>query len=155
MNLKISKKKTRDCIDKLIAINDLNINSESVNHVLKQTIDWKSKRLTDLVDALFVLIKGQFKDLRAALFGTGEFRLSNTHSRFSLTKTDWVSMTNDQRTRHYSRFRNYKVIHPSIVTSTNGLATVVAPKTHGKKPGQRKRKVNERTTTVTKRKTCE
>ena len=50
--------------------------------------------------------------------------------------------------------RNYKVTHPSIVTSTNGLATVVAPKTHGKKPGQRKRKVNERTTTVTKRKKC-
>lgn len=119
---------------------------------MKQTVDWKSKPLTDLVDAIFSLVKGQFKDLRAALIGTGEYRLSDSHEKFRLTKTNWVSMTQEQRTRHYKKFRNYQFSDTGLMTSTDGQSTIVAPKTLGKKPGQRKRKVTERTTTVTKRK---
>lgn len=56
-----------------------NNNWESMNHVLKQTIDWKSQPLTDLVTKLHRLVDGQFNDLRAALVGTGEFRLADSH----------------------------------------------------------------------------
>ncbi|XP_052778803.1 uncharacterized protein LOC128216276 [Mya arenaria] len=135
----------------LIGANWTNNNCESINHVLKQLIDWKSKSLTDLIDAIHRLVRGQFAELRSAIIGTGEFRLAPTHEKFKLTKTDWVTMTLEQRSRHFSKYRNYLFTNPRLLTSTNGQVTIVAPKTLGRKPGQRRRKVNERTTTLTKR----
>ena len=44
-----------------------NNNSESLNHVLKQAIDWKSKRLLELVKILSDIEANQFKDLRRAI----------------------------------------------------------------------------------------
>ena len=41
------------------------------------------------------------------------------------------------------------------VTSTDGAMTVLKPRSLGKKIGQRKRKINERTTTFKKKKTNE
>ncbi|MES9880449.1 MAG: hypothetical protein ABW185_06150 [Sedimenticola sp.] len=130
-----------------------NNNSESLNHVLKQAIDWKSKPLTSLVDTIHTIVVGQYKDLRASLFGTGEYRLADTHIQFKVSKTDWLQMTEQQRTKLFARFRQYIIKVPGFVTSTDGHSTVVAPKTHGRKPGQRKRKVNVRTTTAKKAKT--
>jgi len=43
-----------------------NNNSESLNHVLKQAIDWKSQPLLDIVNILTKIIKTQFKDLKRA-----------------------------------------------------------------------------------------
>jgi hypothetical protein len=44
-----------------------NNNSESLNHVLKQAIDWKSKPLLDLVKIVSDIVATQFKDLRRAI----------------------------------------------------------------------------------------
>ncbi|MES9883125.1 MAG: hypothetical protein ABW185_19850 [Sedimenticola sp.] len=129
-----------------------NNNSESINHILKQTIDWKSRPLTDLVDKLQELVDGQYTDLSGALIGQGEYRLADTHMQFKVTKTDWLKMTDQQRDKLISRFRSYTIKVPGFVTSTDGHSTVVAPRTHGRKPGQRMRKVNVRTTTVKRRK---
>ena len=124
-----------------------NNNCESVNHILKQAIDWKSKPLTDLVEILHNLVKGQFADLRSALIGTGEFRLSDTQRHFQVTKTDYIQMSSDRRNKVFDRFRRFLIPKPGYTTSTDGLSTIVAPRTHGKKPGQVKRKVNVRTLT--------
>jgi hypothetical protein len=40
-----------------------NNNSESLNHVLKQAIDWKSQPLLDIVNFLTKIIETQCKDL--------------------------------------------------------------------------------------------
>ncbi|XP_060592163.1 uncharacterized protein LOC132746904 [Ruditapes philippinarum] len=130
-----------------------NNNCESMNHVLKQAIDWKSKPLTDLVETLHSLVQGQFLDLRSAIIGAGEFRLAQTHSQFQLTKSVYVDMTDEQRRKHFVRFRRHPYQKPGYMTSTDGQSTIIAPRTHGKKPGQRKRKINTRTVTVKKPKT--
>ena len=93
------------------------------------------------------IVVGQFKDLGGALIGTGEFRLADTHGHFKTTKTDWITMTEQQR-----RYRKFAAKDTGLVVSSDGQSTVVAPKTNGRKPGQqRKRKINIRTTTIVKK----
>ena len=55
-----------------------NNNSESLNNVLKQAIDWKSQPPLDIVNILAKIIEIQFKDLRRALVNTGEYRLCDS-----------------------------------------------------------------------------
>lgn len=132
-----------------IDIDWTNNNSESINHVLKQSTDWKKKPLTELVSCIQEIVEGQFKDLRGAIIGTGEFRLSDTHKHFQVSKTEWVSKNNDQRNKLYQRFRKFVTKDKKYVTSTDGQSTVVAPKTLGKKPKQTVRR--PKTVTIQKR----
>ena len=59
---------------------------ESVNHLLKQTVDWKKLPLPELVKRLHDLVKGQYKRIRNALFSTREFRLTETTPGLKLPK---------------------------------------------------------------------
>ena len=110
-----------------------NNNCESINHVLKQAIDWKSKPLLELVEVFQDLANGQYKDLRAALLGTVEFRLADGYRHFQITKTEWVSKTAEQKNKVYQKFRKYVPSDGKVVQSTDGSSEIVAPKTHEKK----------------------
>ena len=66
-----------------------NNNCESLNHVLKQSIDWKSQTVVDLVFTLYNLVKGQFADLKRSLEGTCEFRLADSQEHFRMTNQTW------------------------------------------------------------------
>ena len=74
-------------------------NSESLNGVLKQAIDWQSKPLLDLVNSLTVIIDTQFKHLMRSLVSMGQYRVSTTHRQFVISKTLWASKTFDERER--------------------------------------------------------
>ena len=117
-----------------------NNNSESMNHVLKQATDWKKKSLTEIVETIQNVVEGHFKELRAALIGTGVLRLADTHKQFSMSKTEWVTKDARQRSRAYIRFRSYIPKHKKLVTSTDGQSPIVAPRTLGKKPHQTTRR---------------
>jgi len=126
-----------------------NNNSESLNHVLKQAIDWKSKPLLDLVKILSDIVATHFKDLRRTLVSTGQYRIADTHKQFGVTRTLWVSKTDSER-RLYRRFRLHVPKDKNTVTSTDRTTTVIPPRILGKKIGQRKRNINERTTSFKK-----
>ena len=128
-----------------------NNNCESINHVLKQAIEWKSKSLLDFTLSVSELVDSQFTDLRRALVGPGEYRLADDYSRFRVDKATWATKTADERNRLYRRFRLFSYKTKGVVTSTDGRTKVVEPRTLGKKIGQQKRKVNERTNTIKKK----
>ena len=71
-------------------------NCVSVNHVLKQVIDWRTMTLTEFVDIVHDLASGQFKELRSAMLATGEYRLAESHSHFRISKTERISKTDAQ-----------------------------------------------------------
>lgn len=101
------KKKVNDPVrGELVTENWTNNNCESVNHVLKQAIDWRSKPLTELVGILHDLASGQFKELHSAMLGTGEYRLAESHSHFRISKTEWICMVRLGR-RHSWRIWYY------------------------------------------------
>ena len=135
----------------IVSQNWTNNNCESLNHVLKQATDWRSKPLVPLVEKLQDLADGQFKELRSAMLGTGEYKLADSHKQFQMSKTDWVSKTTSQREKAFRRFRKYFVPPKNVMISTDGCSEIIAPRTHGKKLGEKKRKINVRTTTHTKK----
>jgi len=54
-------------------------NVESINHVLKQALNWKPHMLPDLITKLEALVRGQILDAHRAIFGRGDFKLRPTH----------------------------------------------------------------------------
>ena len=58
-----------------------------------------------------------------------------------------------RRDRLFKRLRRFVPKEKKTVTSTDGTTTVLKPRPLGKKIWQRKRKINERTTTFKKKKT--
>ena len=125
-----------------------NNNCESVNHVLKQAIDWKSKPLLDFILYVNELVDAQFKDLKRALVSTGQYRLAESHSQFVVSKMVWANKTDDEKNRCSVVLGAYELKNARRVTSTDGSSEVVAPRTKGQKIGQRKRKRTEQTTSV-------
>ena len=115
-------------------------NCEYINHVLKQCVDWKSKGLTVFAKLSEYLLNGRSSDLKAALIGTGEFRLSTNHYQFIVSKRVWLNMALAQRSILFKKYKNHKVNRSNLVT-----------RTMGRTPGVRKRKVNVKTTTIIKR----
>jgi hypothetical protein len=59
-------------------------------------------------------------------------------------------MTSEAKDKLYQKFRKHAWFEKGRVTSTDGLCTIAAPKTLGKKPHQRRRKTAEKTVTVKK-----
>lgn len=127
-----------------------NNNCESLNHVLKQQIDWKSRPLLTLVDELHEVVQHEYRQLEHCLVGLGDFRLCEQYQRFAVPLDVWTTKSPEQRERHLARFM--KAIKPrdeKSVVSTDGFMAVAAP-TGGKKAHQTKRKVAARTRTIQK-----
>ena len=74
-------------------------------------------------------------------------------SKVRVSKTAWTNKTQEERQRYFRRFRNFVPKDKLTATSTDGKMTVIKPRSHGRKIGQRKRKINERSTTIKKQKT--
>jgi len=53
-----------------------NNNCESLNQVLKASINWESKPLLDLVTTLKEIVDAQFKDLLRSLVSRGQYRIA-------------------------------------------------------------------------------
>ena len=129
-----------------------NNNCESVNAILKHKINWKAQPLTLLVQKLYEVVKSQHHDVTLALTGQGDYILSHQFKPFQIPIDIWASITQDKRDRHYNKFkRQTALINSRTVTSTNGKLTVTGPTNGGKKPGQVKRKICAKTSSVNKR----
>jgi hypothetical protein len=80
----------------------------------------------------------------------GQYIIAEGHLQFQVTKTAWMTKTIEERQRFFKRFRNFVPKDKKTATSTDGHLTVIQPRALGKKLGQRKRKINERTTSFKK-----
>lgn len=134
-------------------INWTNNNCESINHVLKHAMDWKSQQLTTLVLKLYEVVRSQYQDLRKAIAGTGDLALTSHFSTFSVPIHVWTEITKDKRDRHFQKFLKSSWLRDNRTqTSTDGKLVVTAPGVNGgKKINQVKRKRCAKTSTVTKK----
>ena len=125
-------------------------NVESMNHVLKQAVNWKPHQLPDLICKLQKIVETQAHDGRRAIVGRGDYTLQQSHARFRLTAEAWSNMSEGERSKH--SLKTF-VLNPrsKAVKSTNGKLTVTCNLRAGKKIGQRKRKRCARTVTPSKK----
>jgi hypothetical protein len=70
---------------------------------------------------------------------------------YEVTVTAWLNKTPQERERLFKRFKGYIPMDKRVISSTDGMMNVIKPRTSGKKIGQRKRKINEQTTTFRKK----
>ena len=118
-----------------------NNNSESINHVLKMAVDWKPKRITDLVSHLHDVVHAQYADLQRALHGQGEFQLTSQFQSHAVTNTKWSSMSEKRQADIFNAFMKHNGIRSksNTVQSSDGLLTVQGNSRIARKPGQSKR----------------
>lgn len=125
-----------------------NNNSESINHVLKSYTQWRVQQLPDLVEKLRLLVESQQIEADRSLCGRGDFELKPAYANHRLTIDIWKEMNDAQRSRSSSAcFRLKSSVLSS--TSTDGQMAIPVTPGRGKKPCQRKRPPNERTTSAT------
>ncbi|CAG2204650.1 CHID1 [Mytilus edulis] len=124
-----------------------NNNSESYNHVLKIAVDWKPQSLVDFVIKMTDMVEANYKDLRRAVIGRGPYTLASTHEHFKIDRHVWANKTLMERYKYFARFRRYRM-KTKLVKSTDGRRVVNEARSKGKKKGQRKRKLADRTTTL-------
>ena len=123
-----------------------NNNAESLHHILKQAVGWKPQKLPALVEKLHGIVQSQYKEIKRSLIGLGDYVIDDQFKEFTKDSDTWLQYTTDQRNSHFARFqRKIKEINPKVTRTTDGTRTVLTPSHRGKKPGQRKRKISERT----------
>ena len=118
-----------------------NNNSESANHMLKLKLEWKPAHLLDLVHHLHDLVKLQYADLQAALYGQGNYILASPFSRHIMHFAEWANASEAKRQLKFQAFLNDNG-HNSLsrtVTSTDGQLTLYASPKIATKPNQRRR----------------
>ena len=62
-----------------------NNNCESVNHALKQSVQWKPTQLPDLITKIRNIVDGQYAEADRALCGLGDFTLRPANARYRVT----------------------------------------------------------------------
>lgn len=121
-----------------------NNNSESINHVLKSAINWKSKALPSLVEILHEVILDQERELKKAFYGAGSFKLSPSMAHCSVSPQTWQKMSDEQRNRRIKDFILEKNPDKKLASSSDGQLVVKRSLSKGRKPSQRKRPRAER-----------
>jgi len=74
---------------------------ESLNHVLKQCVQWRPNKLPDLIEKIQNVVDAQYVDADRALLGYGNFVLRPQYARHRHTLQDWGRMTACQRARQW------------------------------------------------------
>lgn len=120
-----------------------NNNSESMNNQLKLAINWKAKKLPDLIDAIQSEVKMQMLDLRRCLIGSGNYGLCPRYKQFYITPNTWSSMTEKEKTELFKNFLASKTNIPDI-QATNAQFSIPKVPSIARKPNQRKRPRAER-----------
>ena len=119
-----------------------NNNAESVNHILKLQIDWRSRTVPQLVDLLEDKVRAQFTDLERAIIGQGNFELAPDFLCFRKSRGDWLNLKDDVRKRHLTKFLNTKQrLNNRTVTSSDSGLVVMRSGSDGGKPNQQKGKL--------------
>ncbi|GFN94563.1 hypothetical protein PoB_002106900 [Plakobranchus ocellatus] len=113
---------------------------ESVNHILKQAVSWKSQKLVDLSHKLHSVIERQFKELRRTLTDKGDFALCTNFAKSKISRDVWLNLSKTKKL--HARFSEL-----DFVRSTDGQKVLKEPKHGGRKPNQRKRNINAHTYT--------
>ena len=96
-------------------------NVESINHVLKMAVDWKPQALVDLVSKLYDVVRDQYQDVKRALIGRGNFKLSPSFAHHRIDKAVWLSKTPSERESLFQKF--LKVVVKNLGKEQENVAT--------------------------------
>ena len=126
-----------------------NNNSESMNHQMKISVDWKSQKVPDLIIALHAEINLQMLNIRRCLHGLGDYvLLPRFRKRFYIPEATWRTKSEEEKINHFKKFLKSTLTKEpelEIIHATGTEYHIPKVPSLAKKPGQRKRVRSERT----------
>ncbi|KAL3876327.1 hypothetical protein ACJMK2_034189 [Sinanodonta woodiana] len=129
-------------------LNWTNNNAESINKNLNLSVDWKPKHTQDLINNLFSVTQLHVMDYRSALHDSGNYQLTKEENIYMINNSVWRCKSEIHKTEIFAKFlKDFKRTQKSkYITSQDGKYNLIN-KARGtvRKPGQRRRPVNERT----------
>ena len=120
-----------------------------MNNILKLSANWKALKLPELLEKLHQIVKLQHKDMRRSLHVQGNYTLAPWTKKFQVSTVVWESKTEEEKEQVFQKLLRFTVQKPKTVTSSDGKLTIPKTPTTARKPGQRKRVRNAKTTTIT------
>lgn len=82
--------------------------SESANHILKLAIDWRPRRLPELVDRPHSVVNLQQSKVRRAVHGSGNYKLAEQYKKFSVELQSWQTISSSEKDAHVVSFQAFK-----------------------------------------------
>jgi len=120
-----------------------------MNNILKNVADWKQLPASSVISNVQDIVRVQYADVRRALYGQGNFVLAPAFSRHTVPYTVWSTSDEAQKDRLFSRFLkdNGQRQATATVVSSDGVTRTPSTAQTARKPGQRTRPRQSRTTT--------
>lgn len=126
----------------LLGLHWTNNNCESMNNILKMSINWTPQSLPTLIDTIYDIVRSHYVDVERAIIRRGNFRLAPGFEQLAQPRELWRTKTKDRQARHMEKFfKMPKLVdrHQTAVSSDGNLHIYSAPG-GGKKKNQIKRK---------------
>ncbi|KAK3094157.1 hypothetical protein FSP39_024784 [Pinctada imbricata] len=119
-----------------------------MNHIIKLRQNWTTQKLPQLRDKLHRLVKLQYRDVRAALHGQGNYELAPWTRKFLVNQMCWEAKSEEEKKKLLTRLLKFKHVNAKTIVSADGNLTIPKTPRTAKKPGQRKRVRSAKTTTL-------
>jgi hypothetical protein len=110
--------------------------------------NWKPEKITDLVEKIYRVVQLQYRDIRRALHGQGNFQLAPHVQHLKISHINWTEKSEEEKDKIFQDFMKYKPRkRPANMVSTDGKLTITSTPRLAKKPCQRSRPKCAKTTT--------
>ena len=117
-----------------------NNDAESMNNVIKQETNRTIQTVPQLIKILKGIVGRQYLDLKASIYGSGNFKLTGIYTLYQLNYAKWRSLTEDKKMKCFTQLvedsKKHGLNEEQVKRKFKGVAT---------KPHQRKRAATERT----------
>ena len=118
-----------------------NNDSESMNHVIKNETDWEIKTVSQLVQVLKGIVERQYFDMKASLYGSGNYALAGIYTLYRVNFSRWNISKEETKDKMFN-----SLIEDSKKLGRNENDTKKKFKGVAKKPHQSRRPTSERVT---------
>jgi len=129
-------------------VNWKNNSCESMNHILKLSTNWQAVKLPELIDTLHRIVQLQYRDMRRALHGQGNYALAPWVRKLQVTEIVWASKTESEKNALFQKFMNLTRKKENFIQSSDGMIKIPKTPTTARKPNQKKRVKSNKTTTL-------
>lgn len=86
-------------------------NSESVNHILKQEVEWKENKLPQLIQHIRAVTERQVSEVEKAVVGHGHWKFKKNYFDLIVSDNTWFSlMDNESKKKHMAKVFNRDVV---------------------------------------------
>ena len=100
--------------------------SESINHVIKQEVNWKESKLPVLIDHLKAVVHQHVEELQKAVIGRGEWKFKSLYRHLRVPQALWFSKTTEFKEKHMKKVQSTEVKGQAL-PSRGGNSTLSVP----------------------------